>query len=78
MSQETTLQFPVLIPAKQIALILDVSLRTVWRLRAASKLPRSVEIGKSVRWKAEEIAEWIDAGCPCLDDWEAMTSPVTQ
>ena len=74
MALEVDTQLPTLISARQVSSILGISARTVWRLRAASQLPRSLEIGKSVRWKAEEIVEWIDAGCPCLDDWESGTA----
>ena len=78
MSRESGTNFPTLISAKQLSSILGISQRTQWRLRASGQLPKSVKISHSVRWKAEEVVAWIDSDCPCLEDWEAMTSSVAQ
>lgn len=50
--------------ARQLAVALGVSLRTVWRLAAAGKLPKPVRIGSGKRWRREEILAWIASGCP--------------
>ena len=55
---------PILLSADRVAAALDISVRTLWRLRAAGKLPAPVKIGGSVRWRYEEITLWIEAGCP--------------
>ena len=55
---------PLLLAADRVAELLDISTRTLWRLRAAGKLPSPVKIGGSVRWRAKEIENWIEAGCP--------------
>lgn len=60
-----------LLSAEQLAGLLQVSKRTVWRLRSAGKLPRPVQLGGSLRWRSAEIHRWIDAGCPPLKEWEA-------
>lgn len=62
---------PLLLSAACMARLLGISERTLWRLRSAGKLPRPVQLGGSIRWRAEEIRQWIDAGCPPLDEWEA-------
>lgn len=62
---------PLLLSAARVARLLEISERTLWRLRSAGKLPRPVQVGGSVRWRAEEIRRWIDAGCPPLREWEA-------
>ena len=54
----------LLITAEQVAAMLQVSPRTVWRLRSSGKLPKPVEIGGSVRWNSEQIQRWISEGCP--------------
>jgi predicted DNA-binding transcriptional regulator AlpA len=42
--------------------VLVASQRTLDRLRASGKLPRpDLFIGRSPRWKAETIRQWIDA-----------------
>jgi predicted DNA-binding transcriptional regulator AlpA len=54
----------LLISAEKLAQMLDISIRTLWRLRAAGKMPAPVRLGGSVRWRAEEIQTWINRGCP--------------
>jgi prophage regulatory protein len=54
----------LLLSAEKVAELLDISVRTLWRLRATGKLPLPVRLGGSVRWRAEEIAVWIQQGCP--------------
>ena len=54
----------LLISAEKLAQMLDISVRTLWRLRAAGKMPAPVRIGGSVRWRAQEVQAWIDGGCP--------------
>jgi excisionase family DNA binding protein len=55
---------PLLIAADELADLLKVSKRTLWRLRSAKHLPEPVRLGNSVRWRIEEIRQWIAAGCP--------------
>jgi predicted DNA-binding transcriptional regulator AlpA len=54
----------LLLSAEKLAELLDISVRTLWRLRAAGKLPAPIRIGGSVRWRAQEIAIWVERGCP--------------
>ncbi len=53
-----------LLSAERLAALLDISVRTLWRLRSAGKLPPPVRLGGSIRWNAAEIRAWIEAGCP--------------
>ena len=55
---------PPLLTAQDIARMLQVSVRTVWRLRDSGKIPRAVTIGGSIRWRTSEIQRWIEVGCP--------------
>lgn len=57
-----------LISADQVALMLGTSKRTVWRLLSAGRLPTPVHIGRSTRWRLDEINGWIDSGCPQGDN----------
>jgi len=61
---------PLLVSAEAVAKCLDVSVRTLWRLRSSGKLPEPIRLGGSVRWKASDIHAWIDAGCPSAQEWE--------
>lgn len=62
---------PIAISARELAGMLDVSLRQVWRLNASGKLPRPLRIGGSVRWNRAEIQQWFEAGCPDRRTWNA-------
>ena len=59
-----THEIPRLISAAELAEMMQISERTLWRLQSAGKLPRPVRIGRSTRWRLEEIREWIERGCP--------------
>ena len=65
---------PLLLSAADLAQLLRVSVPTIWRLRAAGKLPRPLDaLGKQlVRWDADEIRRWVKAGMPDLKSWEAI------
>jgi excisionase family DNA binding protein len=53
-----------LISASQLADILSVSERTLYRLKSIGQLPMPIVLGGSVRWRLTEIREWIAQGCP--------------
>ena len=53
-----------LISGKEVAKLLDVSFRTVYRLRDSGKMPQPIRLGSLVRWNRKEIESWIEAGCP--------------
>jgi excisionase family DNA binding protein len=55
---------PKLINAEELARLLDVSERTLWRLLSGGKLPQPVRIGRNTRWRLEEVSDWIQKGCP--------------
>ena len=59
------------ISARQLSQMLGVSLRQVWRLNAAGKLPQPIRLGGSVRWNRDEILRWFRAGCPSRQTWDA-------
>jgi predicted DNA-binding transcriptional regulator AlpA len=53
-----------LIAADQLAAMLDVSTRTVWRLLSTGRIVQPIRIGGSVRWRLDEVRDWIAKGCP--------------
>lgn len=55
---------PMLGTAADVAKLLDLSERTVWRLLSAKRLPEPLRIGGSVRWRLDQVRQWISAGCP--------------
>lgn len=63
---------PLAVSAKELANMLNVSLRQIWRLNATGKLPRPLRLGGSVRWSRKELEAFIEAGAPDRETWEAM------
>jgi len=58
----------VLLPVDQVAEMLQVSTRTLWRLQSEGKIIGPVKIGRSVRWRKDQLLRWIEAGCPPCSD----------
>ena len=58
--------------AGQLATALGMSERGVRKLDRSGRIPRPIRIGRSVRWRVDEIRAWLDAGAPSRDRWEAM------
>jgi excisionase family DNA binding protein len=61
----------LLLSAQDFARALRVSVRTLYRLRSAGRLPRPLELGGSVRWRRDEVQAWLEAGAPRLEEWES-------
>jgi predicted DNA-binding transcriptional regulator AlpA len=64
---------PMLITADEFAGLMQISTRTLWRLRSAGLVPDPVRVGGAVRWSRERVTEWIAAGCPSLTSRENGT-----
>src|SRR5262245_49830711 len=61
MSNTTILGPPRLLTAQELAHLLNISLRQLWRLRAASELPTPVRVGqRSVRWRYADVVRFVD------------------
>ena len=53
-----------LLNVEQVARLVCIGTRTVWRLRDSGKMPAAVRIGGCIRWRRSDIEAWIGAGCP--------------
>ena len=53
--------------ADELAALLNVSKRTIWRMKVLGTLPQAVRLGRSVRWQRSAVLEWIERGCPAAD-----------
>ncbi len=61
----------LLLKARQAAALCGKSLRT-WRTwDSAGRIPQPVRIGRSTLWRADELRDWVAAGCPRREEWEA-------
>jgi predicted DNA-binding transcriptional regulator AlpA len=65
---------PLLLTAADLAQLLRLSTATVWRLRAAGKLPRpTAALGKQlVRWDRRTIELWVAHGMQPVAEFEAL------
>ena len=76
MNTDTANVGPLAVGAKRLALLLDVSVRTIRSMDSAGKLPRPVKLnGRAVRWTLDGptgIRAWLRADCPDREAWEAL------
>ena len=72
MAHENKNQKCQLLSAKTLGQMLSLSKRQIFRLNSCGKLPAPIRIGGSVRWDESEIVEFIKAGAPNRQTWEAM------
>ena len=62
-TKNATLREAVAISAKELAAMLSLSTRTVWRLLSAGKLPKPLSIGGSKRFLMSDITLFLDCNC---------------
>jgi len=55
---------PALLSADELAKFLEVSTRTLWRLKSRRAIPPPVKFGGNVRWRSTDIQQWLAEGCP--------------
>jgi len=66
---------PLCIDRAGLAKLLDVSVRQLYRLDDAGKIPAPIALGSSCkRWSIEEVQEWIRAGGPPRREWQNLKS----
>ena len=53
----------LLLKAEEVAQMLAISTRTLWRLVSTDGFPQPVKLGGSTRWRAAEVAAWVAHGC---------------
>lgn len=63
---------------KDLASVLSVSRRQVWSLQARGGLPEPVYLGRSTRWRVQDISEWVRLGCPSREVFEREKGRVAQ
>ncbi len=56
-----------LLKASDVAELLQISSRTLWRWKSRHRLPKPRYAGKVVRWWRSDIIRWLDGGCPPQD-----------
>jgi predicted DNA-binding transcriptional regulator AlpA len=53
-----------LLDMSEMAAMLKMGPRTLWRFRDSGRLPAPVALGRCIRWRRGDIERWVAAGCP--------------
>ena len=48
----------------QLARMLQISVRSLYRLRSEKRLPPPLRVGGFTRWRRTDIETWVADGCP--------------
>lgn len=54
----------ILLTAKGLAALTNISERTIWRWSASGRMPPPIRLGRKVLWRRQDIDAWVAAGCP--------------
>lgn len=60
------------LPAAAAAKLLGVSQSHFYQLHRTGRLPLPVRLGRAVRWRRQELLDWMTAGCPSRSRWMAL------
>ena len=60
----------LLLTTKETAKLLKVSQSTVVSLCKEGKMPKPFRVGRSVRFRYDELRAWTNAGCPSQAEWK--------
>ena len=64
--QDGLLESSSLLSTRDVAQLLQRSVRQVYRLIDSGRMPQPVRIGSLVRWHPSTIEAWIKQGCPIV------------
>lgn len=57
---------------REVARVMGVSKSMIHKRNRMGLLPMPIRIGRVLRWDANEIQAWIDAGLPSREKWTAL------
>jgi len=60
----------LLVDTREAAKLLNLCGKTLYSMEKDERMPRSIKIGRAVRWNREELRAWVNAGCPSVDEWQ--------
>ena len=65
---------PSLMTVEQVAELLAVASRTVWRLNSKGAIPKPIKFGGNVRWRGGDLQKWLNEGCPKAESRDHRSS----
>jgi len=63
---------PLAVDADGFAELASISRAMVFKLDASGRCPAPVRIGRAVRWRVDDIRQWLANGCPPRDRAKAV------
>jgi excisionase family DNA binding protein len=63
---------PLLLDAKQAAAMLGIGRTHLYALHSSGRLPLPLRLGRRTLWRADELKNWVSAGCPSRQKWIVM------
>ena len=63
---------PQLLTVRELAKMLNVSQRSIYRWVDAGRMPKPIRLASLQRWELRTIQEWIDAGAPLVRPGKAV------
>jgi excisionase family DNA binding protein len=55
---------------EDVAQLLGIHQRTVDNLVKAGKLPRSINVGRQLRWRKKDIENWVDTAFKSTSEYD--------
>ena len=68
---------PLAVDANRAASLCGVSVRFWWALHSSGRCPSPLRLGRAVRWRTDELRDWLSAGAPPRDRWQEMRDTTT-
>jgi predicted DNA-binding transcriptional regulator AlpA len=72
MNETATTPDKLLLSAEETAMMIGVHRTHIYALHNSGRLPLPVRLGRRTLWRAEELRDWTQAGCPDRRKWLAM------
>lgn len=58
----------LLVDVHEVARLLSISTRAVFKWVEQGKLPKPLKIGRCCRWRKSELVAWVERGCPRVSE----------
>lgn len=65
-------EYPPLLTKNHMAVLLDRTVRTIYRWEHQGLIPSSVNVATQRVWARDEIMHWVDSSCPPRRVWEKL------
>lgn len=69
---------PALLTARQLGQMLSLSKTKIYQMIAAGQLPHSLRIGRSRRWRRNDINLWIEFDCPSMERFAELRAEAVE